>query len=301
MADHFVDVLLAQLPLLPLLPLLALLAIGGQRLGLQLLGAQGIKLLEGILLLERRVGGLQHLLQRLPIDCGGLHLRLSLHRADDLRHHGQDLTDHLVDILLTELALLGVTEGALGMLVLLGLGQDLRQEWYDLLHHLADILLGQLPLLPPSLLRCPSLGRLALVRLVGAEGLLALLSHAPLLRLSEGGLPQTALSQTALSQIGLSQIGLSQIGLSQIGQPQGVLAKAGLASLSEILGVLRIGERPLLGDLVLSFGELHGVSPSVELARTCIPAWSRRCGLLDVGVDLNFLDRNTSLLWRYIQ
>src|SRR5712671_976714 len=96
-----------------------------------------------------------------------LQLRLALQHSDDLRHDGQELPYHFIDILLAEqsrrLAVGGISASSVRRLCL---RQDLRQGGHQLTHHLPHILLRKLTLLLAAPLRllllAPALGSLGL-------------------------------------------------------------------------------------------------------------------------------------------
>lgn len=71
-----------------------------------------------------------------------LQLRLALQHSDDLRHDGQQLPYHFIDVLLAEhsrrLAVGGISDSSIGRLCL---RQDLRQSGHQLTHHFAHVLL----------------------------------------------------------------------------------------------------------------------------------------------------------------
>ena len=85
---------------------------------------------------------------------GVLQLRLALQHSDDLRHDGQELPYHFIDILLAEqsrrLAVGGISDSSVRGL---RLGQDLRQSGHQLTHHFAHVLLRKLALLLATPLR----------------------------------------------------------------------------------------------------------------------------------------------------
>src|SRR4051812_33719807 len=105
------------------------------------------------------------LTQTLPAMHGGvLQLRLVLQHSNDLRHDRQQLADHFVHILLTQLSW-RLTEGRVAdrPVRLLRLRQDLRQRRHQLPNHLIDVVLRKLallltaPLSPLRLLLAPAL------------------------------------------------------------------------------------------------------------------------------------------------
>jgi len=211
---HLGHVLLAKLTLLLLLLTDSLLPIGRLHLreallllseGVHLLG-EGILLLlgKGILLLSLKM--LRPMLLALgAVNSRRLHLRLALQDTHDLRHDGEDLTHHLLNVLRRQCPLLllllaiAVTERRLRLQLLLGLGDDLRQKRHQLADDVTDILLAQLPLLPPLLLRLP-IGRLPqTLKLRHRQSLLALLTLPDSLdRLRRGLAPLLRILQLAL-------------------------------------------------------------------------------------------------------
>ena len=77
-----------------------------------------------------------------------LQLRLALQHSDDLRHDGQELPYHFIDILLAEqsrrLTVGGISDSSVRRLCL---RQDLGQGGHQLTHHFTHILLRKLTLL----------------------------------------------------------------------------------------------------------------------------------------------------------
>jgi len=118
------------------------------------------------------------LTEALPaLHSGVLQLRLVLQHSDDLRYDRQELPDHFVDILLTQLSRrLAKGRVADRPVRLLCLGQNLRQRRHQLPYHLIHILRRKLalltaPLLPPlRLLLAPALMRLRAPSCAGSRG-----------------------------------------------------------------------------------------------------------------------------------
>jgi hypothetical protein len=130
-----------------------------------------------------------------------LQLRLALQHSDDLRHDGQELPYHFIDILLAEqsrrLAVGGISDSSVRRLCL---RQDLGQSGYQLPHHFTHILLRKLTLLLATPLRllllAPALS-LGLRTPPGAGSMPAdgWLTAILAVLLAKGCLPQSIISQ----------------------------------------------------------------------------------------------------------
>src|SRR5882762_5132612 len=134
---------------------------------------------------------------------GMLQLRLALKHSDDLRHDGQDLPHHFIDILLTEqtrrLTVSGISDSSVRRLCL---SQDLRQGRYELAHHFAHVLLRKLTLLRATPLRllllAPALGTSLGAVSKPADGRLAAILAV---RLAEGCLSHSKSPQSVTGRL----------------------------------------------------------------------------------------------------